>query len=248
MHLSIDISGNNFTFDSSKGVDLSIPITRDGNTLNAYSLPDPNIEPFQVEGFIGSVEDGGPVNCENIFFNAHGNGTHTECVGHISKEKHSIINSISEYFFTSQLITVVPNEVNGDFIIEKSSIEGALQDGIKAIIIRTSPNTNEKFTKRYSGSNPTYLTAELATYLREMGVEHLLVDIPSVDREEDGGALAAHRAFWNYPENPRLNCTITELIFVPNEVKDGVFLLNLMFGGFDSDAAPSKPIIYPIEN
>jgi hypothetical protein len=40
--------------------------------------------------------------------------------------------------------------------------------------------------------------------------------------------------------------TITELIFVPNEVKDGPYLLNLQTAAFENDATPSRPVIYPI--
>ena len=41
---------------------------------------------------------------------------------------------------------------------------------------------------------------------------------------------------------------ITEFIYVPNAVKDGEYLLNLMIAPFDNDATPSKPILYEILN
>jgi hypothetical protein len=74
----------------------------------------------------------------------------------------------------------------------------------------------------------------------------LLVDLPSVDKEKDGGALLAHNAFWNTTGKIRINATITEFIFVPNEVEDGEYLLNLMIAPFENDATPSKPILYKI--
>ena len=80
--------------------------------------------------------------------------------------------------------------------------------------------------------------------LREMGVKHLLIDLPSVDKEKDNGKLLAHKAFWNFPENPRFEATITELVFVPNDVQDGSYLLNLMIAPFHNDATPSKPVLY----
>jgi hypothetical protein len=52
----------------------------------------------------------------------------------------------------------------------------------------------------------------------ELGIKQLLIDLPSMDREDDGGKLLAHRAFWNYPSAPRINSTITELIYVPPTV------------------------------
>jgi hypothetical protein len=82
--------------------------------------------------------------------------------------------------------------------------------------------------------------------LAENGVQHLLTDLPSVDREEDAGAMAAHKAFWQYPHSPRLQATISEMVFVPNEAKDGLYFLNLQIASFESDASPSKPILYPL--
>ena len=71
-----------------------------------------------------------------------------------------------------------------------------------------------------------------------------MIDTPSVDREEDGGVLAFHHAFWQVPENPQFDKTITELIFVDNSIKDGVYLLELQMAAFENDASPSRPTLY----
>ena len=78
----------------------------------------------------------------------------------------------------------------------------------------------------------------------ENNVQHLLLDLPSVDREEDAGQLLAHHAFWQYPAQPRREATITELIFVPDEVADGLYLLNIQITSLELDASPSKPVLY----
>ena len=77
--------------------------------------------------------------------------------------------------------------------------------------------------------------------------EHLLIDLPSVDREEDGGKLLAHKAFWQYPDNVRKNCTISELIFAENGIKDGIYLLNIQIASFEIDVSPSKPVLYELK-
>ena len=82
--------------------------------------------------------------------------------------------------------------------------------------------------------------------MNEIGVEHLLIDMPSIDKEMDEGKLLAHHAFWQYPTNTQTQKTITEFIFVPNEVLDGTYLLNLQIASFENDASPSKPILYKI--
>jgi hypothetical protein len=52
----------------------------------------------------------------------------------------------------------------------------------------------------------------------------------------------------NLNANARMDCTITELIFVENEVRDGSYLLNLQMASFVNDASPSKPVLYKIES
>jgi kynurenine formamidase len=111
-----------------------------------------------------------------------------------------------------------------------------------------------KKNRNYSHTNPHYLTEEAAAYIREIGITHLLIDLPSVDREEDEGKLLAHKAFWNVKNvvvlnaDARMDCTITELIYVPDTVLDGNFLLNLQIASFENDASPSKPVLYALIN
>ena len=85
-----------------------------------------------------------------------------------------------------------------------------------------------------------------AIYLREIGVEHLLIDLPSVDREVDEGKLLSHNAFWNTSGEIRFQATITELIFVADAIEDGQYLLHLQIAPFHNDATPSKPVLYKL--
>ena len=43
--------------------------------------------------------------------------------------------------------------------------------------------------------------------------------------------------------NTRIKNTITELIYVPNDVEDGEYLLNIQIAPFESDCAPSRPVL-----
>ena len=91
-------------------------------------------------------------------------------------------------------------------------------------------------------------------YLRDNGISHLLIDLPSVDKEKDEGKLLAHKTFWNVTNTDVLNvearkdATITEMIYVADAVADGSYLLNLQIASFENDATPSKPVLYLIEN
>ena len=132
-----------------------------------------------------------------------------------------------------------------DLIITKNAIKKLIQSrNTESIIIRTLPNSSDKKTMQYSYSNPPYMEEEAAFLLKELNIKHLLIDLPSVDREEDGGKLLAHHAFCDYPKNTRLDCSITELIYLSDEVLDGEYLLNLSFAPFENDASPSRPTLY----
>ena len=151
--------------------------------------------------------------------------------------------------FFIKVVSIYPKrDVNNDRVILRNQLEELLQKGeIEALAIRTLPNDELKLKTNYSGSNPPYVHHEAITYMVESGIKHLLIDLPSVDREEDGGNLLAHNAFWQYPDNVRKNCTISELIFIPNGIKDGLYLLNLQVASFEIDVSPSKPVLYDLK-
>ena len=121
---------------------------------------------------------------------------------------------------------------------------------LDALIIRTLPNTNHKKERDYMQNSSAFFTIEAMNYIVSLGIKHLLVDMPSVDRLFDDGILSAHNIFWETKDkafNINTACkTITEMIFVPNEIKDGKYLLNLQIAPFSTDAAPSRPILYEI--
>ena len=253
---------NNFKIDLSKPIDISISLTNTDENPIAWYLEKPEIKPVKSGDWIGKVSEGSSTNFNNIFFNPHGHGTHTECLGHITKEFYSINDCLKQFFFTAELISVMPESIGEDLVITKQSIsflDCARNDKNKiakpeAIIIRTLPNLEDKKSKKYSHTNPPYLAEDAAIFIRESGIKHLLIDLPSVDREEDEGKLLAHKAFWNVKdinnlnEDARMDCTITEMIFVNETIKDGSYFLNLQIASFENDASPSKPILYSIIN
>lgn len=233
--------------DLSKPLDISIPLIAGDDNVNAFFIPPIKYEAFKAGSFIGDVSKGGSCNVFSISFNPHGNGTHTESVGHISKEKYPIYKSLTEFFFLSKLITITPEKQSNDYVITAAQLEKVLKGQCpESLIIRTLPNTDEKLTAHYSGKNPPFIDAKAAEYIRSLSVKHLILDLPSIDKENDGGKLSAHHAFWNYPESPRNDCTITELAYIPNNLPDDTYLLNLQIVSFDNDASPSKPVLYQL--
>lgn len=250
MIAEIQYHSKKYKIDLSKPLDISIAIDSLKENINAWYIDEPKIFPVVSENWVGSVAKGASVNFNMISFNPHSHITHTECVGHITKKVHSINKNLKKFFFLAEVISVYPKELeNGDFVITKEQLENSLCNKKReAIIIRTLPNSDEKKTAKYSNTNPTYLLEATANYLKELEIQHLLVDLPSVDKEKDAGKLLTHNAFWNTASQIRFDATITEFIYVENSIKDGTYFLNLMIAPFENDATPSKPILYNIIN
>lgn len=240
MKIESTLGKQTYTADTEQGIDISIPLGK-AEEVSAYGLPSSEITIFQAGGFVGDVNQGGSCNVRDIKLSPHGNGTHTECVGHISKEYKTVYETLNSFWFDSLLITVDAKESISteqlDILKEKEST--------KALIIRTLPNTESKLSNNYLGANAPYISEDAMRLIVQHGIEHLLVDLPSVDHETDPD-LKSHHIFWEQDLKGDPKKTITELIYVPNHVKDGYYLLNLMVPSIYCDAVPSKPIIYPL--
>ena len=247
MKAVIQVNSRTYTIQIDQPLDISIPLRASKDNVNAWYLPPPKIYPSVVNKSVVSIGEGATVNFNTIEFNPHAHGTHTECVGHITKELYTINDCLTQFLFVTEVITVVPESFEGDYIISEKQLRYAIGNKKReAVVIRTLPNTTDKLNRQYAHTNPPYLTEAAAIYLREKGVKHLLVDTPSVDKEKDDGQLLAHKAFWNVGGEVRMDATITELIYVPNSVLDGKYILNILIAPFENDASPSKPILYKL--
>lgn len=244
---TISIGNKQFTANLLAPIDISAPLHSGPNNIHAWYVGDASFKAVENENWIGDVNRGGAVNFRDIYFNPHGHGTHTECVGHISKENYTINQCLKEFFFLAQVVTITPEKWNDDEVITLEQVkELQIHELVQAMVIRTLPNAETKLTQHYSARNPPYMHADAVAYLVEAGINHLLVDLPSLDREHDEGKLAAHHVFWNYPHNTQSHRTITEFVFVPNHIPDDLYLLNLQISSFENDAAPSKPLLFKL--
>jgi kynurenine formamidase len=235
------------TVDLSQGIEIGIPIQR-GSGVSSFDIDSAKYQVYQKNGFIGSKNKGGSCNLETITFTPHGNGTHTECFGHISSNNHYVNDFIKDYFYSALLFTAHSIEVDGQPTLDFNNLKLDAEKNIKSLIIRSLPNEKNKINFNYSGQNTPYIIPNDMEKLVQMGIEHLIIDLPSVDPEWDEGKLASHHIFWNYPNSPRTHCSITEFVYIPNNIPDGEYLVKLNISNFISDAAPSRPIIYPLIN
>ncbi|PTM09981.1 MAG: metal-dependent hydrolase [Bacteroidetes bacterium] len=247
MLATIQYNSQKLKIDLSQPLDISIPLIASKKNVNAWYIDEPSFEPVVLDGWIASVAEGASINFNNINFNPHAHGTHTECVGHITEKVHSINKNLKLFFFLAEVITVAPENYMNDYIISKKQLQFALGNKKRdALVIRTMPNTREKLSHQYSNTNWPYFQKEAMEYLVKKGIKHLLIDLPSVDREKDEGELLCHNIFWNTKGKLRFDATITELIYVDNKIEDGKYFLNLQIAPFENDASPSKPILYKI--
>ena len=256
MIVHLTFGTKSFQADLSKPNDISVSTGPQGDNPGAFYIEPAKFEPIRVGGFVGAVAEGGSANCEVLTLCAHGNGTHTECAGHITHARLCLGDVMQQFWFVSQLVTT---DMNGAKYIALDEVKSWDLASVDALIVRSLPNGIEKKQQQWSGDEPPYFEPAALAYLRDLGIQHLLTDFPSVDPEVDEGRLSAHHEWWGLPQrvkggvalelspsHPRYRATITELIYVNQAVEDGLYALNMQFPNLKTDAVPSRPVIYAL--
>lgn len=223
----------------SRVFDLSIPIAFSGDRAGAFGAPDATSAPLEAGGFVGAVARGGSCECPVVTFTPHCNGTHTESARHLTGDGPAPYRLLTEPLMPARVVSVTPR----DGAVTADALAAAWPDAepVRALVVRTLPNDDAKRTARWGDDRDApWFTVDAIELIVARGVEHLVFDGPSLDPMVDGGALAAHRAFFK----DRPHATATELAFVPDDAADGRYALNLQVAAFDADAAPSRPLIW----
>ena len=159
MTITLHHQDQTYQADLSKPLDISIPFLSGSRGVNCFYAPPVEINPVVAGNFIGDTKKGGLVNFKNVKFNPHGNGTHTECVGHIATKKYSINASLKKFHYIARVVSIEPKMTKkGDQVITLGQLKKlASLINTEALIIRTLPNELSKKQKKYSGSNPPYM-------------------------------------------------------------------------------------------
>lgn len=271
MTINVHLGTSTYRVDLDRPIDISIPLDFHGAQPNAFGVPRATARAYEDQHFVGDTRRGGNCNFEELRLIPHCNGTHTEGVGHIARERISIHTILKQGFILSTLISVrpepsrqttdtyIPSKNDADVLITRKEISSALSASdrsfLKGLIIRTLPNDESKKSRDYMSHPPAFFSLEAMKFIVELGVEHLLVDLPSLERTFDEGKLSTHRLFWNVPPDtheidPRRHSmkTVTEMIHVPDDVPDGRYFLTIQIPSFVADAAPSRPLLYPVQS
>lgn len=269
MQAHVAIDGREFGVDLSRPATLALELDFHGDQPRHFGAPRADSRPYETPGldFRGSVEQGSSCNCELITLIPHCNGTHTECAGHLTRERLDAWRVVPGGLIPAVLVSLTPEAPGGegsepapqagDRLITRRAIERAWPASVpfapRALVIRTLPNTPDKRARDYTGLNPPYLSQEAAALLVGRGVLHLVVDVPSIDRAHDAGRLTAHRLFFGLPPGAvqlaaamRPGATVTELAFIPDILIDGAYLLELQVPALSGDAVPSRPLLYAL--
>ncbi|HVC29920.1 MAG TPA: cyclase family protein [Steroidobacteraceae bacterium] len=270
MNARLTVEGRELRVDLARPLDLSVELDFAGAQVRHFGAPRASARPYSVPGFSGSVALGASCNCESITLTPHCNGTHTECAGHLTRESLHAQRIAPRGLMPALLLSA--NPVPSGQTRESSDpapraddrlvTRGALQAGWPskppfvptALVIRTLPNEPAKRARDYTDMTTPYLTREAAHYIVERGIEHLVVDLPSVDRTYDEGRLTAHRLFFGLAPGDtmlaraaRSQCTLTELAYIADDILDGSYLLQLQVPAIDGDAVPSRPLLYRLD-
>jgi kynurenine formamidase len=271
MKLLFSIANDKYFMDTEYAHSIAIPLKFNGKQPNHFGAPMATQTPMKSGDFIGDTKQGGSCNADNITLNAHCNGTHTESIHHIVDESINIGRNLSNTLSSCLLLSVTPrlakntkdsykphledNDKVIDLAMLKQSLDLKTLLQVEALAIRTLPNSRDKSSCIYDENNHApFFTRQAMNWLSKTQLTHLLVDFPSVDRMNDDGLLSNHHKYWKvkagehkFNADSKIERTITEMIFVKDTIEDGLYCLNLQVPAFELDAAPSRPILYPIE-
>jgi kynurenine formamidase len=251
--LSTIIKYDNKTYDLEEiqGFDLSFKNKFNGENPTFFNSKPSSLASVKAENFIGDISKGGSCNVNIATLDIHCSGTHTECISHIKDVEYKVVDFCPEGFIPSKLISVFPEKsinttdsyhvpLTTDLVISKELLVQKIKNPIDSLIIRTLPNSSYKSTQNYDKNPAPFFTTEAINYINELSIKHLLVDIPSIDKANDNGLLGNHHSFFIKGK------TISELLYIPNSLKDSFGFLQIQIPNWHLDAAPSRPIFYPI--
>lgn len=267
--MRFEADGRSFRVDFGKPMSLAIPLDFAGPQPSCFGAPRAASSPLQGGGFTGDTRAGGSCNCEVLTLAPHCNGTHTECVGHVTDERVAVSERVAGGIELARLVTVAPVSASdsaedseprpapGDRLVTAAALaESAGRiPGPRATALVVRTQAGGEALRAYEGPAPApYLSRQAAAWLVASGIETLVLDLPSADRADDGGRLTAHRVFFGLPPGSRdaraagrPRASITELAWIGADIADGYYLLDLQIPAFVSDAAPSRPLLYPVQ-
>src|SRR3954453_9106102 len=120
------LDGREYSIDPDVAIDISIPLRFNGPQPNAYGVDAATSSACEFGSLVGDTRRGGSCNFERVTIIPHCNGTHTECVGHITDERISVRECLRDVFVRAVVVTVETQERDDDRTITRRAVEEAL--------------------------------------------------------------------------------------------------------------------------
>lgn len=247
--------------DFSGAVSLALVLDFDRPHPRHFGAPPATSEAFRVGSFEGDVARGASCNCRRVHLIPHCNGTHTESASHLTLQQRALHELLPVAPVPALLLSVqpvaaaesgedsLPAPQAGDRLITRAALLAAWQPyadaAPRALLLHTGT--------AWDDVAPPFLSRQLVQELVDRGIEHLVTDLPSVDRLADEGRLTAHRIFFGLPAGStdlasatRPQASITELATFPPGLRNGPCALQLQVPAWTGDAVPSRPLYLPL--
>jgi arylformamidase len=208
---------------TNKWIDISQPLSND---IAHW----PGDTPYSYETTF-TKEQTGSVNIGKITTSLH-TGTHVDAPFHFKNDGEKIVDlDINLYIGPARVI-----DVSDYSNIDASVLQTFDLDGVKRLLLKTSvPNNPKRFPEQIPA-----LSADVAAFLQEKGIQLIGVDIPSVD-PLDSKEMDAHHALYKHGIN------ILENIML-DKVKEGDYeLIALPLPLKEADGSPVRAVIKPLD-
>src|SRR4051794_40410675 len=215
MQAELSYGGQKVRAALDRGVSLAIAVEFGAAGPRHFGVGAPESRPFAVGNFSGSVATGASANCSTLTLTPHCQMTHTESVAHLTREAGDAWRVVPRGLLPAVGVSVIPEPAREssestdpqpwgtDVLISRRRLRAAwpmtrMVDPVAAVI-RTLPNDAAKRSRDYTDLVPPYLTREAVEWLIEKRIEHLVLDVPSLDRTHDEGRMIGHRLFFGLP-------------------------------------------------
>lgn len=223
-------------------------IPRDNFMSQAFYLPNFQVAPVQLDGFIGDTDRGGSCNVNQISFTPH-NLTHIETAAHIIKSGPTVKDiPIQTMHGICQVIDLSDAEFPDNYIHPDHIKSQLLDHSIQILAIKT-PASIIPADHDFSGTDPLSLHPTTGKYLSEHhpDIKLLIVDLPSVDQEDDGGKLLAHRYFLEIEGNSTSKRkAIIELAYFSEIKSSGRYYAIITPARVDLDAMITDVVLFDL--
>src|SRR5678816_1667442 len=112
VNTTVQIANETIEVDLDSPIDISIPLNFNGPQPNAFGVEPATSKACAYGSLVGDTRLGGSVNFEQYTFIPHCNGTHTECVGHITNSRISVRDCLQDLLIRALLISISPQSAS----------------------------------------------------------------------------------------------------------------------------------------